>query len=57
MKDYVVIVKLGEEAIYLSAENEEQAIQNAQDTIAEQYGYELSRSSTVSYEIGQEYRK
>jgi hypothetical protein len=51
MSDYVVIVKLGEEAIYLEADNKEQAIERAKETIGEQYGYELSKSDTVSYEI------
>ena len=51
MKDYTVIVKLGEEAIYLQAESEEQAIAKARDIIGEQYDYDLSRSNTVFYEI------
>ena len=53
MKDYIVIVKLGEEAIYLGAESESKALEKAKDLIAEQYGYDLSRSSTVSYEISE----
>jgi hypothetical protein len=51
MKEFTVIVKLGEEAIYLQADNEEQAIEKARDIIGEQYDYDLSRSSTVFYEI------
>lgn len=51
MSDYVVIVKLGEEAIHLEAESKEQAIEKAKEIIGEQYGYDLSRSSTLSYEI------
>jgi hypothetical protein len=51
MKDYIVVVKLGEEAIHLEAESKEKAIEKAKDIISEQYGYELSRSSTLSYEI------
>ena len=51
MGDYVVIVKLGEEAIHLEAESKEQAIEKAKEIIGEQYGYDLSRSSTLSYEI------
>ena len=51
MSDYVVIVKLGEEAIYLEADSKEQAIEKAKEIIGEQYGYDLSRSSTLSYEI------
>jgi hypothetical protein len=52
MKDYIVIVKLGEEAIHLQAKSEDQAIDKAREIIAEQYSWELSRSNTVSYEIG-----
>jgi hypothetical protein len=51
MKEYQVIVKLGEEEIYLGADSEKHALDRAKDIIAEQYGYELSRSSTVSYQI------
>lgn len=51
MKEYVVIVKLGDEAIHLEASSSEHAIERAKDIIAEQYSYDLSRSSTVSYEI------
>jgi hypothetical protein len=51
MKDYIVTVKLGEEAIYLGADSEKDALNRAKDIIAEQYGYELSRSSTVSYQV------
>ena len=51
MSDYVVIVKLGQEAIHLKAESKEQAIEKAKEIIGEQYGYDLSRSSTLSYEI------
>jgi hypothetical protein len=51
MSDYVVIVKLGEEAIHLEAESKEQAIEKAKEIIGEQYGYDLSKSDTVSYEI------
>jgi len=51
MKDYIVIVKLGEEAIHLEASNEDQAINKAREIIAEQYSWDLSRSNTVSYEI------
>jgi hypothetical protein len=51
MKDYVIIVKLGEEVIYLEADSNKHAIDKAREIIAEQYGYDLSRSNTVSYEI------
>ena len=51
MKEYVVIVKLGEEAIHLEAGNDDEAIDKAREIIAEQYSWELSRSNTVSYEI------
>lgn len=51
MKEYVVIVKLGEEAISLTADNKDHAIERAREIIGEQYGYDLSRSITVSYEV------
>ena len=51
MKEYVVVVKLGEDAICLEAESRENAIKKAKDIIGEQYGYELAGSSTVSYQI------
>ena len=51
MNDYVVIVKLGEDAILLEADSKEQAIEKAKEIIADQYGYKLSKSDTVSYEI------
>ncbi len=51
MKEYVVIVKLGDEAIHLEAGNEDEAIDKAREIIAEQYSWDLSRSNTVSYEI------
>lgn len=51
MKEYVVIVKLGDDAIHLEASNEDEAIDKAREIIAEQYSWELSRSNTVSYEI------
>ena len=51
MKDYIVIVRLGEEAIHLKASNEDDAIDKAREIIAEQYSWDLSRSNTVSYEI------
>ena len=54
VKEYVVIVKLGDEAISLTADNSEHAIERAKDIIAEQYSYDLSRSKTVSYEIESE---
>lgn len=54
MKEYVVIVKLGDEAIALTADNEQHAIERAKDIIAEQYGYDLSRSKTISYEVESE---
>lgn len=51
MKEYTVIVKLGDEAIYLEANSEDDAIDKAREIIAEQYSWDLSRSNTVSYEI------
>jgi hypothetical protein len=54
MKEYVVIVKLGEESIYLSADSKEHAIERAKEIIGEQYGYDLSRCSSVSYEVESE---
>ena len=51
MKEYVVVVKLGEDAVCLEAENEENAIKKAKDIIGEQYGYALADSNTVSYQI------
>lgn len=51
MNDYVVIVKLGEDAILLEADNKDQAIEKAKEIIGDQYGYKLSKSDTVSYEI------
>jgi hypothetical protein len=54
MKEYVVIVKLGEEAIHLEAVSEDEAIDKAREVIAEQYSWDLSRSNTVSYEIERE---
>jgi len=51
VKEYTVIVKLGEEAIHLEASNEDDAIDKAREIIAEQYSWDLSRSNTVSYEI------
>jgi hypothetical protein len=51
MKEYIVIVKLGEEAIHLEADSEDEAIDKAREVIAEQYSWDLSRSNTVSYEI------
>ena len=54
MKEYVVTVKLGDEAIYLTADSKDHAIKRARDVIGEQYGYDLSRSNTVSYEIESE---
>jgi hypothetical protein len=54
MKDYIVIVKLGEEAIHLEASSEDDAIDKAREIIAEQYSWDLSRSNTVSYEIENE---
>jgi len=54
MKEYVVIVKLGEEAIHLEADSKDHAIDKAREIIAEQYSYDLSRSSTISYEVESE---
>lgn len=54
MKEYVVIVKLGEEAIHLTADNRDHAIERAKEVIGEQYGYDLSRSSSVFYEVESE---
>ena len=51
MKDYIVIVKLGEDAILLEAESKEKAIEKAKEIIGDQYGYKLAKSETVSYEI------
>jgi hypothetical protein len=51
LKEYIVIVKLGEEAIHLEADSKDYAIERAKDIIAEQYSYDLSRSSTISYEV------
>jgi hypothetical protein len=51
MKDYIVIVKLGEDAILLEAESKEKAIEKAKEIIGDQYGYKLAKSDTVSYEI------
>jgi hypothetical protein len=54
MKEYVVLVKLGDEAINLTADSKEHAIERAKDIIGEQYDYDLSRSSSVSYEVESE---
>lgn len=54
MKEYVVIVKLGEEAIHLTADNRDHAIERAKEVIGEQYSYDLSRSSSISYEVESE---
>ena len=54
MKDYIVTVKLGEDAILLEADSKEQAIEKAKEIIGEQYDYDLSRSSSVSYEVESE---
>ena len=51
MSDYVVIVKLGEDAILLEANSKEQAIEKAKEIIGDQYGYKLAKSDTVSYKI------
>lgn len=57
MSDYVVIVKLGQDAILLEADNKDQAIEKAKEIIGDQYGYKLSKSDTVSYEIEGEGKK
>ena len=49
MKDYVVIVKLGEEAISLSSDNEQEALNRARDIIVENYGEDVA--SDCEYEI------
>lgn len=49
MKDYVVIVKLGEEAISLSGDNEQEALDRARDIIEENYGDIVAEDS--KYEI------
>ena len=54
MKEYVVIVKLGEDAILLEADNKDQAIEKAKEIIGDQYGYKLAKSDTVSYEVESE---
>lgn len=48
--NYVVIVKLGEEAINLSASSAEEALERAKDIIGEEYGWDLSRSVEYSIE-------
>jgi hypothetical protein len=48
--DYTVIVKLGEEAIFLSAFSAEEALERARDIISEEYGWDLSRSVEYSIE-------
>ena len=50
-KGYSVLVHLGKEAIYLRAENDEQAIAQARATIAEAYGERLANMGNVYYEI------
>lgn len=52
MKDYTVVVKLGEEAIFLSANSKKHAIELAKDIIAEEYSWDLSRSVDYSVEVG-----
>lgn len=52
MQDYTIIVKLGEEAIFLSAKDEKHAIELAKDIIAEEYSWDLSRSVEYSVEVG-----
>jgi len=49
MKDYVVIVKLGEEAISLSDEDAQEALGRARDIIVENYGEDVAEDS--EYEI------
>jgi len=49
MKDYVVNAKLGTEVIILSADSEQEAINKAKDIIAEEFGYDFSKS--VTFEI------
>jgi hypothetical protein len=51
MKDYIVTVKLGEDAILIEADSKEQAIEKAKEIIGDQYGYKLAKSDTVSYEV------
>ena len=45
MKNYVVIVKLGEEAISLSGDNEQEALDRARDIIEENYGKDVAEDS------------
>lgn len=48
--NYVVVVKLGEEAINLSAFSAEEALERAQNIISEEYGWDFSRSVEYSVE-------
>lgn len=48
MKEYVVIADLGEEAINLKATSKDDAVEKAKDVIAENYGWDFSRSVVYS---------
>ena len=49
MGQYVVIVKLGEEAIGLEADNKEEALERARNVIDESYGEIVAEDS--EYEV------
>jgi hypothetical protein len=52
MKEYIITAKLGEIELYLSADNEDEALENAKEIIREQFGYDFQKN--VEYEISEE---
>ena len=50
MSDYTVLVDLGGEAIFLAADNNDQAIARAKEIIKEQYGESVATDAVYSLE-------